>query len=212
MATRAIKITIAKKPVAPALDPRVFSYEIKPALLTQVLHVYRDNSHQDTSKVKTRGELTKTTKKTYKQKGTGNARHGSRMAPIFVGGGVAHGPTGVQPANLKVNRKMKAAALAGILSLYARDKLLELVTLPEITSPKVRSVKSLLPKEATLLVHHQGGKALISSVRNLTNITAVEADCLNAGQVAENKYLALTPAATTALVVRLLPLLKMKSK
>lgn len=216
MATKAKTTTkkpaAAKKVVASALDPRVFSYEVKPALLTQVLHVYRANAHQDTSKVKTRGELTKTTKKTYKQKGTGNARHGSRMAPIFVGGGVAHGPTGVQPGNLKVNRKMKAAALAGILSLYAKDKLVELITLPEITSPKVRSVKSLLPKEATLLIHHQESQALISSVKNLRHITAVDADRLNAGQVAENKYLALTPAAATALTNRLLPLLKSRSK
>ena len=227
MATRSIKTPTAKKvstrrpvvrseakiPSIPeGLDPRVFAYEVKPSLLTQVLHVYRDNAHQDTSKVKTRGELTKTTRKTYKQKGTGNARHGSRMAPIFVGGGVAHGPTGVQPANLKVNRKMKATALAGILSLYAKDKLLELIILPEVTTPKVKTIKSLLPQEGTLLVHHQEGAALISSVKNLSNVTAVEANRLNAYQVAQNKYLALTPAAATAIIARLLPLLKAKTR
>jgi len=215
MATRTVKTTTPKKvPVkrVPALDPRVFAYEVKPFLLTQVLHVYRDNAHQNTSKVKTRGELTRTTRKMYKQKGTGNARHGSRMAPIFVGGGIAHGPTGVQPANLKVNRKMKAAALAGILSLYAKDKLLELITLPKVITPKVKTIKSLLPKEDTLLVHHQEGAALISSVKNLSNVTAVEANRLNAYQVAQNKYLALTPAAATAIIARLLPLLKAKTR
>ncbi len=224
MATKTVKTTTPKKvPVKRAskiprisagpagLDPRVFAYTVKPSLLTQVLHVYRSTGHQDTSKVKTRGELTKTTRKTYKQKGTGNARHGSRMAPIFVGGGVAHGPTGVQPANLKVNRKMKAAALAGILSLYAQDKLLELIILPEVATPKVKTIKSLLPKEGTLLVHHQESKALLSSVKNLSNVTAVEANRLNAYQVAQNKHLALTPAATTAIVTRLLPLLKVKT-
>src|SRR3989344_8221231 len=195
-----------------APDPRVFAYEVKPSLLAQVLHVYRDNAHQNTSKVKTRGELTRTTRKIYKQKGTGNARHGSRMAPIFVGGGVAHGPTGVQPANLQVNRKMKAAALAGILSLYAKDKQLELIILPEVTTPKVKTIKSLLPQEGTLLVHHQKGAALISSVKNLSNVTAVEANRLSASQVAQNKYLALAPAAATAIIARLLPLLKAKTR
>ena len=206
MATKTVK-TPAKK----SLDPRVFAYPVNPALLTQVLHVYRDNAHQNTSKVKTRGELTRTTRKMYKQKGTGNARHGSRMAPIFVGGGVAHGPTGVQPTNLKLNRKMKAAALAGILSLYAKDKLLELVTLPQFKTPKAKIVKSLLPKENTLLVYHEEGEALVSSVKNLSNITAIEANRLNAWAVAENKYLALTPAAAAAIVARLLPLLKVKT-
>ena len=191
-----------------APDPRVFAYEVKPSLLAQVLHVYRDNAHQNTSKVKTRGELTRTTRKMYKQKGTGNARHGSRMAPIFVGGGVAHGPTGVQPANLKVNRKMKAAALAGILSLYAQDKLLELITLPKVTTPKVKTIKSLLPKEDTLLVHHQEGAALISSVKNLSNVTAVEANRLNAYHIAANKHIVMTAKAHQSIVSRLLLLLK----
>ncbi len=215
MATRAIKTPARSKAkilsISEGLDPRIFSYETKPALLAQVLHVYRDNAHQDTSKVKNRGELTKTTKKMYKQKGTGNARHGSRMSPTFVGGGVAHGPTGVQPGNLKINRKMKAAALAGILSLYAKDKLVELVTLPEITSPKVKSVKSLLPKENTLLVYHEEGNALISSVKNLSNITAIEANRLNARQVAENRHIVLTSKAHESIVGRLLPLLKAKT-
>jgi len=107
---------------------------------------------------------------------------------------------------------MKAAALAGILSLYAKDKQLELIILPEVTTPKVKTIKSLLPQEGTLLVHHQEGAALISSVKNLSNVTAVEANRLNAYQVAQNKYLALTPAAATAIIARLLPLLKAKTR
>ena len=207
----AVKVPAVKASI-PALDPRVFAYEVKPSLLTQVLHVYRDNSHQDTSKVKTRGELERTTKKIYKQKGTGNARHGSRMSPTFVGGGVAFGPTGVQPGNLKVNRKMKAAALAGILSMYAKDNLVELITLPDVKTPNIKAFKTLLPKESTLLVYHGEGSSLVSSVNNLSNVTTIEAGQLNAYRVAQKRHLVLTPAATTAIVNRLLPLLKAKSK
>lgn len=227
MATRTVKapavkkVTAKKAPVVkasavkagtPALDPRIFSYKVKPSLLTQVLHVYRDNGHQDTSKVKTRGELTKTTKKIYKQKGTGNARHGSRMSPTFVGGGVAFGPTGVQPGNLKVNRKMKAAALAGILSLYAKDNLVELITLPDVKTPNIKAFKTLLPKASTLLVYHEEGDSLVPSVNNLSNVTTLEAGQLNAYRVAQKSHLVLTPAAATAIVNRLLPLLKTQSK
>lgn len=199
------KPTLTKVPI---LDPRVFNYKASEALLSQVIHVYRDNTHQNTSKVKTRGELTKTTKKMYKQKGTGNARHGSKMAPIFVGGGVAFGPTGVKPGNLKINRKMRTAALAGILSLYAKDNAVELVAAPELLKPEVKSVKPLLAKPDTLLVYAKETPAFVSSVKNLRNVNLVEADKLNAYLIASYKYIALTPSAHEAIVARILPLLK----
>ena len=190
------------------LDPRVFAYSVNEALLSQVIHVYRDNTHQNTSKVKARGELTRTTKKMYKQKGTGNARHGSKMSPTFVGGGVAFGPTGIQPNNLKINRKMRAAALAGILSHYAKDNAVELFNAPELKKPEVKLVKSLLVKPDTLLVYGKEAPAFVSSVRNLGNVTIIEAGKLNAYTVVQSKYVALTPSAHEALVSRILPLLK----
>ncbi|OGD71667.1 50S ribosomal protein L4 [Candidatus Collierbacteria bacterium RIFCSPLOWO2_01_FULL_50_23] len=219
MATKTTKTTTNKLPAKRAnktnepnltniLDPRVFNYQVSDALLAQVIHVYRDNTHQNTSKVKTRGELTKTTKKMYKQKGTGNARHGSKMSPTFVGGGVAFGPTGVKPGNLKINRKMRAAALAGILSLYAKDKAIELVTFPEVMKPEVKLVKTLLPKPDTLLVYAKETPALISSVRNLDNVSLIEAAKLNAYLIAGSRFVTLTPSAHEALVARVLPLLK----
>lgn len=192
------------------LDPRIFAYPIKEALLIQVLHIYRDNLHQNTSKVKTRGELERTTKKMFKQKGTGNARHGSRMAPQFVGGGIAHGPTGVKPANLKINQKMKAAALAGILSQYAAAKHVELITPAGIKDHQVKTAQTLLPQVKTLLVHFQEAPLFTSSVRNLGNVDLIEANRLNAYLVAQSKHIALTPTAHESLVNRLLPLLKAK--
>ena len=208
MTNKSIKTTTPKK-VPAKLDPRVFAYQVNEALLSQVIHVYRDNTHQNTSKVKARGELTRTTKKMYKQKGTGNARHGSKMSPTFVGGGVAFGPTGIQPNNLKINRKMRAAALAGILSHYAKDKAVELFNAPELKKPEVKLVKSLLVKPDTLLVYGKEAPAFVSSVRNLGNVTIIEAGKLNAYTVVQSKYVALTPSAHEALVARILPLLKL---
>ena len=211
MATKTVKAPVKKTPASSVLDPRVFNYPVSPALLTQVIHIYRDNSHQNTSKVKTRGELTRTTKKMYAQKGTGNARHGSKMAPIFVGGGVAFGPTGVKPGNLKINRKMRAAALAGILSLYAKDKAVELISAPKTQRPELKSVKALLAKPDTLLVYSKETPAFISSVRNLSNISLIEASKLNAYTVASSHHLALPPSAHEAIVARVIPLLKTKN-
>jgi|CXWL01.1.fsa_nt_gi large subunit ribosomal protein L4 len=202
----------AKSEISPVLDPRVFAYPVKEALLTQVLHVYRDNSHQDTSKVKSRGELTHTTKKMYKQKGTGNARHGSRMSPTFVGGGVVFGPTGIKPGNLKLNKKMRAAALAGILSLYAKDHKVEIVTAPQVSKPSASAVKSLFTKNKTLLVYHQESPEFIASVKNLANLSLVAANQLNLMNVVASQHLAFTQKAVEAVVARVAPLLKSKTK
>src|SRR3989339_1874998 len=90
-------------------------------LLSQALRVYSSNSHQKTSKVKTRGEVVGSTRKIYRQKGTGNARHGAKYAPIFVGGGIAHGPKGVKPGNLVLPQKMRRAALASAILLKLED-------------------------------------------------------------------------------------------
>lgn len=201
-----VKKVPAKRP--PVLDQRVFAHPVNEALLAQVIHVYRDNAHQNTSKVKTRGELTRTTKKMYKQKGTGNARHGSKMSPTFVGGGIAFGPTGVKPGNLKINRKMRAAALAGILSIYSKDNAVELINAPALSKPQVKSVKNLLAKPDTLLVYSKEAPAFVSSVRNLRNVSLIEASKLNAYSVIQSKFVALTPSAHESLVARILPLLK----
>jgi len=89
MATKKVQTTSLQ-------DLSVFNLEVSPALLTQAIYVYQENTHIGTSKVKTRGEVDLTKKKVYKQKGTGNARHGSKSAPIYVGGGVVFGPRGFE--------------------------------------------------------------------------------------------------------------------
>lgn len=90
-------------------------------LLAQSVRVYRDNKHFGLSKVKSRGEVSLSTRKIYRQKGTGYARHGAKSAPIFVGGGIAHGPKGLK-RNLKLNKKMRKSALISAFSLKAKNK------------------------------------------------------------------------------------------
>ncbi len=76
-------------------------------ILAQAIHIYREDSHRGVAKTKTRGEVDLTKHKVYKQKGTGNARHGAKSSPIYVGGGVAFGPTGYKTSPMSLNQKMK---------------------------------------------------------------------------------------------------------
>ncbi len=76
--------------------PQYFSLKPNLRLISQAVRVYVDRSHPGLHKVKTRSEIQASTRKIYRQKGTGKARHGALSAPIFVGGGIAHGPKGIK--------------------------------------------------------------------------------------------------------------------
>lgn len=206
MATK--RVSKPKVSTSVALDPRLFAATISQSLIAQVVHVYQSRSHQGTHQAKTRGEVNRTTKKVYKQKGTGNARHGARSAPIYVGGGVSHGPTGERPANLRVNRKMAATALIGLLSQKAKDNKVNLFEIPKIAKPTVKAVKGLFPYQDTLIIHASESPLLVRSTRNLSNVTVIESSLLNPLVVIQNKNLLITSKAQENLVARLLPFLK----
>ncbi len=94
------------------------SYDIKPnlELLSQAVHVYEDRAHFGLAYAKTRSEVAISRKKIYRQKGTGGARHGAKSAPIFVGGGVTHGPKGVK-RTLRLSHAQKSKALMYAVNL-----------------------------------------------------------------------------------------------
>lgn len=100
--------------------PKRFEEKDNSSLLSQAIHIYRERSHIGLAKTKTRSEVARTTKKWYRQKGTGGARHGARSAPIFVGGGVAHGPKPLR-RELDLPNKMKEKAVNLALSAKARE-------------------------------------------------------------------------------------------
>jgi len=99
------------------LPQAILAVKINEPLLAQAVRVYLSNQRRAKATAKTRGEVTSiTSAKIWRQKGTGRARHGSKRAPIFVGGGKAHGPTGEQNYHLRLSHKMKQAALKSALS------------------------------------------------------------------------------------------------
>ncbi|MEK7110179.1 MAG: 50S ribosomal protein L4 [Patescibacteria group bacterium] len=168
------------------LPKEVFAVIANPSLLAQAVRVYLVNQRQGNVKVKTRGEVIGSTRKIYRQKGTGKARHGAIKAPIFVGGGVAHGPK-QKDYNLKFNKKEKKIALYGALSIKLKEK--KIFGLDEKAlsiKPKTKIVVSFL-KELKLIGRNNlvilkkisGKNNLVFAMRNIPNVSFIDVNSLN---------------------------------
>lgn len=167
-----------------------FGAKINPALMAQAVRVYLSNQRTASAHAKTRGEVVGSTRKIYRQKGTGKARHGDIKAPVFVGGGKAHGPTGGQNYQLIMTKKMRQLALKSALSQMLADKKIIGVIDLEKSKGKVKPIAKLieiLAKETKskkfLLVLPDKSKALKKTVGNLKNLTIAEFKNLSAYQV-----------------------------
>lgn len=183
----------------------VFGAPVNKKLLAQAIRVYIDHLHQGTSKVKTRSEVNMTTAKWYKQKGTGNARHGAKSAPIFVGGGVAHGPSGLRPAKLSLPPKLKQKALLSALSAQ-RDALVVTDELTKLTG-KTKEAAALFSKisgqkDKVLVVLAEVNQELLRSIRNLKNVVAVQAHQVSAFDIVSATKIVLSTDAVKALEAR----------
>src|SRR3990172_5217016 len=180
-------ITPTSKSSSIEVSDAIFGQKSNPALLAQAIRVYLSNLRQGTSKVKTRSEVKRTHAKWYRQKGTGNARHGSRNAPIFVGGGVAHGPKGIENWDKQLNRKMKAQALRVALSMQAEKIVVtdNLNGLKGKTSEAGKLLKKMfgeLPR--TVVVLGENTDLIRRSIRNIDQVLSVGVTELTALQVA----------------------------
>jgi len=205
---------MATKKVQPKTisDLSIFNIEVSPSLLAQAIYVYQENSHVGVSKVKTRGEIDLTKKKVYKQKGTGNARHGARSAPIYVGGGVVFGPRGLKLTPKQLNKKMKMKALLGALSLYNKEGRLSLLDIENIKDSSTKSALKILGTENIGFVHFREEPKTLQAIGNLKNVVLLSANRLNVFKVVQNSKLVITPSAYTHLVERLKTVLSTKSK
>lgn len=184
-------------------DFSVFNKEVSPSLLSQAIHIYRENSHRGTSKTKTRSEVDLTKHKVYKQKGTGNARHGAKSAPIYVGGGVAFGPTGIKTSPKSLNQKMKVKSLIGILSLYKKEERLSLIDTSSLNKISTKKASALFGSSKATLVHQDESSEFIKSVSNLKELTLRSARRLNTYDIALSPKVFFTPTALELIIKRL---------
>lgn len=175
------------------LPESIFGARVNKVLIAQAVRVYLANQRQGNASTKTRGEVTGSTRKIYQQKGTGRARHGGIRAPIFVKGGIAHGP---KPHDFSLNlpQKMKRAALFGALSSKLAGGGIKVISGFEKIAPKTKkmiaALESLdLKKGRTLLVLSQKNEAIDRSSRNIENVSLILANQLNTYTVLQAKTL-----------------------
>jgi len=165
------------------LPADIFEVEVNVGLMHQAYVRQMANARLGTHKTKTRGEVNRSKAKWYRQKGTGRARHGARSAPIFVGGGIAHGP---QPRDysLKMPRKMRRQALRSALSALAADGQIIVVDDLKMEAPSTRTINGVLynlvgAEDSALVLMAERNEAVERSIRNLPHAQTLRASYLN---------------------------------
>lgn len=187
------------------LADAVFGAEVKPYLHWEIVKMQRANARAGTHSTKTRGEVKGSTKKIYRQKGTGNARHGARKAPIFVGGGRAHGPK-PRDYSYTVPKKVKAAALRSAISTRASAGDMIVLDGLSFDAPKTKqgaAVLAGLGANSALVVVPTEDKNVHKSIRNLHTVKYIRAEGVNVYDVLKYEKLVLTADAARALELRL---------
>lgn len=187
-----------------SLPEKVFAAKWRSDLVHQVVEGMRGNKRAGTADTKGRGEVRGGGKKPWKQKGTGRARHGSTRSPIWVGGGVTHGPLAEKNYKRKITKKMRAQALFSVLSKKLKDDeiiFVDSLAMSDIKTKKAQVVVNNLVKAGNFKVAKSAKKARIltalfergekaeKSFRNLSQVEIVFLKNLNPLDVLNHKYL-----------------------
>jgi large subunit ribosomal protein L4 len=179
--------TKGKKVGEVELRPAIFEAPINVPLMHQAFVRQMANARLGTHKTKSRGEINRTKAKFYRQKGTGRARHGSRNANLFVGGGIAHGPQ-VHKYTKKMPRKMRRAALRSALSAKVAEEQIVVVDELAVEAPKTKEIVQVLANlglEAgkasgrVLILLPERNELVEKSARNLPWVKTLRASYLN---------------------------------
>lgn len=198
------------------LSDSLFGRPWNPLLVHQVLVSYQANERGGLAHTKTRDEVAGSGKKPWQQKGTGRARHGSRRSPIWVGGGVTFGPRNTTDWSQKINRKVKFAALASILSKKLEThKILPLETI-SLASSKTKELLTILTNLQKVegfetLTHNNPVNVLVivpeltaelkQAAHNLTFVTMESAKRVNPLQVAKARYIVIVDPQNVSEVI-----------
>lgn len=157
--------------------------------LRQALYIYEDRQHPGLAKVKSRGEVSLTTKKMYRQKHTGNARHGAQSAPIFVGGGVTHGPRGVKRVKALTDAMKQTAREAAILVKTASNSVYGVDTANISKTRDAAKALSFAGNKKTLVALSPDNWEKARMFRNIDLVTVVPFQSLSAYEIIQNSVL-----------------------
>jgi large subunit ribosomal protein L4 len=187
------------------LDEAMFGLEPRVDILHRVVRWQRNNAQAGTHKVKTRSEVSYSTKKIYRQKGTGGARHGARSAPIFRGGGVYKGPTPRSHGH-ELPKKVRALGLKHALS--AKAKAGELVVIDAAisdgkTGVLAKMVANLGWKRALIIDGAAVNENFAQAARNIEGLDILPTMGANVFDILKRDTLVITKAGLEALEARL---------
>lgn len=196
------------------LNDKLYTLNWNADMIHQVIVSMQSNARQNNAHTKGRGEVRGGGKKPWRQKGTGQARHGSTRSPIWIGGGVTHGPSNERNYDKKINRKMKTKALFTVLSEKLRNNQLLLVDNFVTTKPSTKEAKNAVTAWAKLpglekTAYKTGKRALIitpvkdetllKSFANLKAVKVEEAASVNPLLTASyNSVIVINPEKTLA--------------
>src|SRR3989339_137168 len=185
------------------LPENIFGLPWNESLVHQVATSMAANERTPIAHTKNRGEVAGTGMKPWRQKGTGRARHGSRRSPIWVGGGITHGPRNDKDYSRKINKKMKTKALFTVISSKFKDG--EVVFLDDISlrAPKTKDAKSIISalskikeisslarrKNAAFIALQGKDEAVSKSFNNFGNLEVGQIKDLNVLDILQYKYL-----------------------
>lgn len=180
------------------LSDSVFNTPAHMAAIHSVVVAHLANCRQGTHNAKNRGDVSGGGRKPWRQKGTGRARQGSTRSPVWVHGGVAHGPH-PRDYHQKVNKKVRQLALRSVLSEKVRDELMAVVKGFElIEKPSTKAVRALFDAIGvgkTLVIYHtnRNGANIVRSVRNLPGARCINVASINVYDILNAKNLIVTP-------------------
>jgi len=187
-----------------SLPAELFGVAWNSDLVHQVVVGMQANARPTTAHTKFRGEVSGGGKKPWKQKGTGRARHGSTRSPIWKGGGVTHGPRAEKDYSVKINRKMRVAALTTVLSRKLRDGQVIFVDSLAFQKPATKDAKAMLValakgsgtpelatkrKNAAVIAYAKKDETSEKSFRNIGSLSLEEVRNLNPVDLVNKKYL-----------------------
>lgn len=194
------------------LPKEIFGQKPNPVLLAQAVRVFLANQRTAGAKTKGRGEVSLTKAKWYRQKGTGRARHGPKSAPLFVGGGIAHGPKGTV-ARLSLPQRMRKLALAQALSSKVKEGKFLVADL-EAIGPKTKKVALFLDKAGIkgVTIVHGASQNLYRAARNIPRVSLVPGSQVSAYHVLVSDNVLSTKEGVRAIEARFEPALTRRGK
>ena len=186
---------------------KIFSAKINKKLISGVLYKINANYKGRKAKTKQKNEIIGSTSKIYAQKGTGNARHASRKAPIFVGGGIAHGPKGEKNYKIrKLNKNEKKMSVASLLSDKKKSSNLIVISDFKNEIKKTKEMNKILNKfeasNSLIILDKNSKENVFKSLRNLPNVKTTDINHFSAFDIIKFKKVIFTETSVKELEKR----------